>query len=210
MKDSLPGEARPRAMRADARRNYERLLAQARAVFAEHGPAASLDDIARRAGVASGTLYRHFPTREDLIEAVLRDRVEALAECGTVLLATAAPFEALEQWLRAVLDHATVYRGLSAELMTAVLDNRTIVDAWHKQMFDIGEALFDRARKRGAVRADAVSTDVLKLVGAIAWATAGAAGGTAQAERLLRLLLDGLRGSADGAGLPSTGLLDRA
>jgi AcrR family transcriptional regulator len=187
-----PGDAGQRPMRADARRNYTRLVEEARAAFAEHGPAASLDDIARRAGVASGTLYRHFATREELIEAVLRDRVEALAERGTELLTAAEPFDALDQWLHAVLDHATVYRGLSAELMTGLLDNRAVVDGWHKQMFDVGEVLLGRAQQAGAVRGDATSSDVLKLVSAIAWATAGSPDGPAEAGRLLGLLLDGL------------------
>src|SRR5882724_4538307 len=96
-------ESRPRAerpMRADARRNYEQLLDQARIAFAESGVDASLDEIARRAGVASGTLYRHFPTRLDLIQAVLAEQIAELATLGRGLLTADNEFDALATWLR--------------------------------------------------------------------------------------------------------------
>src|SRR3954452_22427721 len=101
----MPARPPQRPMRADARRNYGRLVEQARIAFAEFGVDASLDEIARRAGVASGTLYRHFPTRMDLIEAVLAEQIAELVGLGRGLLTAEDEFHALSTWLRAALMH---------------------------------------------------------------------------------------------------------
>src|SRR3954471_16540460 len=124
-------------MRADARRNYERLLDQARTAFAEFGVDASLDDIARRAGVSSGTLYRHFPTRLDLVEAVLAGQIVELAELGRDLLDADDAFEALRTWLRATITHGMTYRGLSAEVMNSALSS-DLLSELHAQLFEVG------------------------------------------------------------------------
>jgi AcrR family transcriptional regulator len=180
--------ARPR--RADAERNYRRLLDQAKVVFAEAGVDASLDEIARRAGVASGTLYRHFPTRQ----AVLAEQISALVASGRGLLAEDDAFAALAAWLRATLVHGLTYRGLSAAVLSSALDrDREVVSRWHAELFEVGAALVERARSSGAVVADADAMDVLKLIGAIAWAAQDAPEGVAQADRLLGLVLNGLR-----------------
>jgi AcrR family transcriptional regulator len=194
--DPRPGAGRPR--RADARRNYEQLLEQAKIAFAEFGVDASLDEIARRAGVASGTLYRHFPTRLDLIEAVLAGQMAELVELGRGLLTAEDEFDALSTWLRAALRHGLTYRGLSAAVMNSALDRgNDLVSTWHAEMFEAGAALLERARQSGVVVADADAADVLKMVGAIAWAAQGTPDSSAQADRLLTLLLNGLRhGSA--------------
>ncbi|MET0234477.1 MAG: TetR family transcriptional regulator [Kibdelosporangium sp.] len=182
-------ESRPR--RADARRNYEQLLEQARLAFAEFGADASLDDIARRAGVASGTLYRHFPTRLDLIETVLAGQIAELVDLGRGLLTAEGEFEALSTWLRAALTHALTYRGLAAAVMNSALDRgNDLVSTWHADMFEVGAALLARARQSGVVVAVVDAADVLKMVGAIAWAAPDDA---VQADRLLALLLTGLR-----------------
>lgn len=188
------GAAAGRPMRADARRNYERLIEQARLAFAESGVDASLDEIARRAGVASGTLYRHFPTRLDLIEAVLADQMTELAGLGQRLLTADNEFDALSAWLRAAIMHALTYRGLAAAVMNSALDQKhDLVSALHAALFDVGAALLERAKQAGAVAADANSADVLKMAGAIAWAAQDAPDSPAQADRLLALLIDGLR-----------------
>ena len=190
--DPRPQAGRPR--RADARRNYDQLVEQARIAFAEFGVDASLDEIARRAGVASGTLYRHFPTRLDLIEAVLAEQLAGLAGLGRELLAAEDAFGALSAWLRASLTHALTYRGLSAAVMNSALDRGTGPAAtWHVELFEVGAALLARARQAGAVAADADAADVLRMVGAIAWAAQDAPDSSAQAGRLLGLLLNGLR-----------------
>jgi AcrR family transcriptional regulator len=189
--DSQAPAARPR--RADARRNYGQLVEQARIAFAESGVDASLDEIARRAGVASGTLYRHFPTRLDLIEAVLAGQIAELAGLGRGLLTAADEFGALAAWLRAVVMHALTYRGLAATVMNSALDrDNGLVSAWHAELFDVGAALLARARQSGVVAADADAADVLKMAGAIAWAAHDAPDSPAQADRLLALLMNGL------------------
>src|SRR5260370_34378046 len=113
--DSRSHAGRPR--RADARRNYGQLVDQARIAFAEFGVDASLDEIARRAGVASGTLYRHFPTRLDLIEAVLAEQIAEVVCPGRGLLTGEDEIDALVPWLRGAVLHALTYRGLAAAVL---------------------------------------------------------------------------------------------
>jgi AcrR family transcriptional regulator len=189
--DPQPRVERP--MRADARRNYGQLVEQAKIAFAEFGVDASLDEIARRAGVASGTLYRHFPTRLDLIEAVLAEQIAELVELGRGLLTVEDEFEALSTWLRAALRHGLTYRGLSAAVMNSALDRGNgLVSTWHAKMFEVGAALLVRARRSGVVVADADEADVLRMIGAIAWAAQDTPDSSAQADRLLALLMNGL------------------
>ena len=182
-------------VRADARRNYGRLVEQAKITFAESGVDASLDEIARRAGVASGTLYRHFPTRLDLVEAVLAEQIAELVDLGRRQLTAADEFDALATWLRATLGHGLTYRGLSAAVLNSALDrDRSLVSAWHAELFEVGAELLARARRAGVVAAGAEAADVLRMVSAIAWAAHDGPDGSAQAGRLLALLLNGLRG----------------
>jgi AcrR family transcriptional regulator len=187
-----PRAGRPR--RADARRNYDQLLEQARIAFAESGVDASLDEIARRAGVASGTLYRHFPTRLDLVEAVLAEQIAELVGLGRGLLTAEDEFDALSTWLRATITHALTYRGLAAAVMNSALDRgNDLVSTWHAELFEVGAALLARARRSGTVAADADDADVLKMIGAIAWAAQDTPDSAARADRLLTLLMNGLR-----------------
>ena len=190
--DSRSQAGRPR--RADAQRNYGQLVEQARIAFTEFGVDASLDEIARRAGVASGTLYRHFPTRLDLIEVVLAGQIAELVALGRGLLSAEDEFDALSAWLRAAVMHALTYRGLSAAVMNSALDRENgLVSSWHAELFEVGAALLARARQSGAVVANADEADVLKMIGAIAWAAQDAPDSSAQADRLLALLMNGLR-----------------
>ncbi|MCT9934903.1 TetR/AcrR family transcriptional regulator [Planotetraspora sp. A-T 1434] len=169
------------------------MVDQAKIAFAEFGVDASLDEIARRAGVASGTLYRHFPTRLDLIEAVLAEQIAELVDLGRRLLTAEDEFDALSTWLRAALRHGLTYRGLSAAVMSSALDRGSSpVSTWHAEMFEAGAALLARARQSGVVVADADDADVLKMIGAIAWAAQDTPDSSAQADRLLALLLNGL------------------
>lgn len=155
---------------------------------------ASLDEIARRAGVASGTLYRHFPTRLDLIEAVLAEQLAALVGRGRELLTVEDEFDALSTWLRAAVVHALTYRGLAAAVMNAELDRGNgLASTWHAEVFEVGAALLARTRQSGVVVSDADEADVLKMVGAIAWAAQDSPDSSAQADRLLTLLTNGLR-----------------
>ena len=186
---------RQRPIRADARRNHERLLAAARATFDEYGADACLDNIARRAGVGIGTLYRHFPTRSELLAAVLRDDIEALCAEAQRLLAAPSPGDALINWLRAVVTHAAASRGLAAHLFCASPDDQFTSGPACTQMRSAGAQLLLRAQVAGEVRADIDDADLFTLVNGIAWATEQASGDSETAARLLSLMLDGLRGT---------------
>lgn len=196
-------------MRADARRNYERLLTVARTAFAEHGIGASLDDIARRAGVGNATLYRHFPTRQALLEAVHREQIEALCTQADELLAAPSPGEALTTWLRSVVAHGSTSRGLLAAL-TVTLQNEGSDVSWCREaMFAAATALLDRAQRSHAVRPDTDVSQLLKLVNAIAFVTEHEVDAGRQAEQLLSLLMDGLRSRESAATRDRPGSLDK-
>jgi AcrR family transcriptional regulator len=181
-----------RPLRADARRNYLRLLVEARAAVSEHGTQASLEDIARRADVGIGTLYRHFPTRQALLEAVLRDRFDTLGARAEELLSHPSPGQALAAWLRTFIVGATTYTGLAASLAAALHDEQSELHASCHGMRAAGQALFDRAQRSGAIRPDADATDVFILANAIAWAAEQVHDRTGLDDRLLSLALDGL------------------
>ncbi|WP_433186250.1 TetR/AcrR family transcriptional regulator [Actinoallomurus sp. CA-150999] len=174
---------RPR--RADAQRNYERLLATAREVFGERGVDAPLDDIARRAGIGNATMYRHFPTRRELIIAVYADEVAALCTQGEALLDDESPADALFGWLRAFIAHVAAKR----ELALAIPDDQggqrsALFDRWHKSMRTTASTLLTHAQSRGAVDTDLDVSDLLTLANGIAVASSD----TDQAERCLGLL----------------------
>jgi AcrR family transcriptional regulator len=174
--DTLPHMAR----RADARRNHDQLVAHARDLFLSRGTDASLEEVARRAGVGIGTLYRHFPTRTDLIEAVYRDEAERLIELAGRLATTEAPMAALEAWLREVVAHSARYQGIAVVLLETA-DTRKAIRA-------AGQVLLDRAGDE--VRAGTGLNDLLLLANAIG-RSAGA--DPDLAGRLVGLLLDGVR-----------------
>jgi AcrR family transcriptional regulator len=177
-------------MRADARRNYNRLLAAAREAFAEHGTDASLDDIARKAEVANATLYRHFPTREALLDAVFRDRVEALCDHAVELLSYPSPEDALVTWLEALIVHVATYRGLASRLMSTAAAEERVLTSCRESIRAAGMALLTRAQRSGAIRPDLSTPRLLTLTHAIALATEHTPD---QAGPLLSLVLDGLR-----------------
>lgn len=196
IEQAAPSAARSR--RADACRNDECLLATATAVFAEIGPNAPLDDIARRAGVGIGTLYRHFPNRQALLEAVFRSHMEALGAEAEGLLGAPVPGDALATWLRAVLVYNVTQRGLKEAM---VIDQQALlVSACKVRMLAAGAALLARAQQSGAVRLGLDIGDLLRLVHSIALATEHAPAAGGQAERLLAVMLDGLRQQAPPAG----------
>jgi AcrR family transcriptional regulator len=178
-----------RPQRADARRSAERLLAAAKQLFAEQGTDASLDEIARRARVGNATLYRHFPTRTDLLVAVYADEVDELCRSGEALLDHTPTDDALLVWLRAFVAHVADKRPLAL----AVPDDHTgrrsaLFDRWHQAMQSTAAALLARAQRAGTIRADIAPADLLALATAIALTSPNAP----QAERLLHILRTGL------------------
>ncbi|MFE1047907.1 TetR/AcrR family transcriptional regulator [Streptomyces olivaceus] len=189
--------AQVKPMRADARRNRERLLRAAAGVFAEHGAGASLDDIARRAEVGTGTLYRHFPTRQALLEAVYLESVEAIAARAETIAATRPPGAALVAWLGELAVGMLQVRGLKALLGTAVTGAEAVADRADRACGDCvrgaAERLVRAAQEAGAVRGDVAPIDVLRLVHGVVTAceSAGETDGTA-VRRYLSLLMEGL------------------
>jgi AcrR family transcriptional regulator len=190
MNDPITLAALPdrRPQRADARRNYEKLLTVAREVFAEQGAAATLDEIARRAEVGPATLYRHFPTRQHLLEAVYLGEVEALARQVADLI-DLPPWDALEQWLRSFLRYAATKRELVPEMLTYVDRDADVFKACRGALMTSGDALLSRAQEAGAARPDASFGDIARLLGSIA----GINGEPEEIQRLFDIVLDGLR-----------------
>jgi AcrR family transcriptional regulator len=186
-------ETRPAdGMRADARRNYQRLVAAAGEAFAERGADdVSLEEIARRAGVGIGTLYRHFPTRQALLEAVYRDQVEALDARAAELIQADSPAAALREWLAALIAFSKAKRSLTAGMLDSEL-----LSACREILYGVTEALLARAQEAGAVRADVQGADVMRLAHAVSLA-ADMGQNPGQADRMLALVLDGVLSPAD-------------
>jgi AcrR family transcriptional regulator len=183
--------SRPRRPRADARRNYERLVAEADDAFRAQGTDAPLEAIARQAGVAIGTLYGHFPTRRALVAAVLRDRNVAVLQLGDRLLTEPSVLGALTDWMRAVTRHAAAYQGLALMLADGAGNERSELHESCVHMADLTEKLTARARDAGVIRRGVTGADVSALISAAAWtAERTSAEG---ADRLLNLVVTGLR-----------------
>jgi AcrR family transcriptional regulator len=177
-----------RPQRADARANHDKLVAAARALFTEKGTSAPLEEVAERAGVGIGTLYRHFPTRQALLEAVYVDEVEAMARAATEL-EELPPWDALSQWLHQYLGFAATKRALNEALMETD-PNSSVLLTCRTAIVGAGTALVERAQNAGAVRTDTTFTDIVRMVGAIALVPTE---DPEQTKRLLELALDGLR-----------------
>jgi AcrR family transcriptional regulator len=191
---SAAGTSAGTAMRADARRNRQRLLDAALQVYAEHGADdASLDEIARRAGVGIGTLYRHFPTRQALLEAVYRDQVEELCAVARELSdSDEAPERALERWLRALMAFATTKKNLSSALMSGP-NKSEVATSCSAMVREAATKLLAEAQRTGQVREDVDAVDLLRMSHALAIAADLPYSHPDQGERLMSVLLAGLR-----------------
>ena len=175
-----------RPKRADALRNYQRLVDAAREAFTEADRSASLEDIARRAGVGIGTLYRNFPTRADLVEAVYVDEVEALSR-SAVELAELEPWDALTSWLQRFVDYVATKQALSDELFAVADRNAQVFAGCRSMLQSAGEPLLRRAQEAGIVRDDLTIDEVVRLVAKIPTDDRD------EIRRLLGVVLDGLR-----------------
>jgi len=156
-------------MRADAQKNYQRLLDVAREALAETGADASLRDIARRAEVGLGTLYRHFPTREALLEALLRTDFEDLAAKADTLRTAAASDQALLAWLEEIIAFTHRQRGILSPMMSAIEDDASALHASCVRLRAAGAALLARAQADGKARADMDGDELFDLIAALAW-----------------------------------------
>lgn len=152
-----------RPQRADARRNFDALLAAAREAFTQHGANASLEDIARRAGVGVGTLYRNFPTREHLIEAVYVDEVVALQQVADET-ASLEPWDALRTWLARYVE----YVGTKKALVEVMNRRSEVMQACRTMLYDAGGPIVERGQAAGVVRADTSIGDIVRLVSGVA------------------------------------------
>jgi AcrR family transcriptional regulator len=182
-----------RPKRADARRNYDKVLAAAREAFAEGGESTALEEIARRAGVGIGTLYRHFPNRQALVEALYVDEVEEVCRTAEQLDEGGDPWEALNEWLQRVIAYIATKRALAAELLNYLDHDAALFKTSREALYAAGEPLLEHAQTAGVVRPDVTIADVIQMVIGIAKLPAG---DPAQIEHLHRIALDGLRYNA--------------
>jgi AcrR family transcriptional regulator len=182
------------AVRADARRNRDRLLAAAKESVAEHGTDASLRDIARCAGVGIGTLYRHFPTREALLEALLNSNFDALRARADTLLTAPDTGEAFLTWLGELAAGSAVYQGLPESIMNALSDESSGLHASCAAMRSAGGRLLERAQRGGSVRSDVTVTEVIALALGLAWA---AERSVESSDLIARLLTSAMYGLAE-------------
>ena len=179
-----------RPKRADARRNYEKVLAAAREAFAESGEATSLEEIARRAGVGIGTLYRHFPNRQALLEALYVEEVEAICRVAAEFDDDGDPWEALSSWFERFIGYIATKHALAGELLNYLDKDAPLFTISRTMLFAAGEPLLERAQESGAVRPDVNIGDVIQMVVGIAKIPTSEPG---QTEHIVRVALDGLR-----------------
>ena len=178
-----------RPKRADARRNYEKVLAAAREAFAEGGESTSLEGIARRAGVGIGTLYRHFPNRQALLEALYVGEVEEVCRSAEEF-AGAEPWAALEGWFERLIAYIGTKQALAHELLNYLDKDAALFQVCRTSLWEAGEPLLQRAQEAGVVRPDVSIGEVIQMVVGIAKIPTSDPG---QTEHMLRIALDGLR-----------------
>jgi AcrR family transcriptional regulator len=181
-----------RPMRADAARNREQLLAAAVAAFSREGPEVTLESIARAAGVGIGTLYRHFPSREALVDAAYRSELARLCDAVPGLLAASPADQALRQWMAMFLEYMTTKRGMSEALRMVIASGGNPFAESRSRLLGAFGALLAAGADQGSLRADVDPADLMASVSGVSLA-AGDPGQRDQAGRLLDLLMDGLR-----------------
>ena len=188
--ESVDEERAGRSMRADARRNRERLVTSARQVFAKEGGGASMEAIARQAGVGVGTLYRHFPQRIDIVEAVYLDDVDELVRAAEEAVTDLEPWPAVVAFLEAFVRYAQRKRTFLNELREAFDKNPELRSLCRERIDDAMELVIDRAQRAGVIRTDVGSADLIQLVMPMC---TNASVTEDQSTRLLAMILDGLR-----------------
>jgi AcrR family transcriptional regulator len=181
-----------RKPRADAQRNRERILEVAKQAFTRSGADTSLDDIAKQAGVGPGTLYRHFPTREELLKAVYRNELESLATAAGKFAETMPPVEALRAWLLLFVDAVAAKQIIAPALNTLVGDHKKVFEASYAQMHEAIRRLVKRAVKSGDIRKDLDPIDLLRALVGVA-NVASTPDWQQSARRLVDILVSGSR-----------------
>jgi AcrR family transcriptional regulator len=179
--------------RVDARRNRDRLIAEAAAAFADRGVDVPLEEIARRSDVGIGTLYRHFPTRDALIEAVYRREVELLCDAADELLRDYPAEAALDQWLQRFVEYVAAKRGMAEALKSVVGADSELFAQSHRRISDAINRLVAAGVSAGAIRSDVEPFDLLRAVSGICLAQSSLDDWRDHAKRLVGLLMDGMR-----------------
>jgi AcrR family transcriptional regulator len=182
----------PRKPRTDAKRNRERILEVAKEAFTRFGAAASLDDIAKQAAVGAGTLYRHFPTRDALIEAVYRSEVEKLAAAERKFAATMPPVDALRTWMLLFVDHIAAKQIIAPALNSVVGGHSKLIECSRGLIQGAIDALVKRAIQSGEIRSDLEPFDLLRALIGVAHVASGP-GWQQSARRLVDILITGSR-----------------
>lgn len=182
----------PRALRADAQRNHDQLLISAGELFAERGIDVPLEEIAKRAEVGIGTLYRHFPTRDTLNEAVYRHEVETLCDGVDKLIANHTPDEALAEWMAAFVTYVGRKRGMAVALKSALGADAELFSSSRRRIVGALDTLLANAVEAKVIRGDVDTEDLLGAMSGICMASDNP-GWTARTSRLVELLIDGLR-----------------
>jgi AcrR family transcriptional regulator len=188
-KNSQSAQRRPRS---DAQRNRERILEVAKGAFTRHGADASLDEIARQAGVGAGTLYRHFPTRDALIEAVYRSEVEKLAAAGRSFAAAMPPIEALRSWMLLLVDYIAAKHIIAPALNSVVGGPSRLYEDSRSLIQGAIDALVKSAKRSGDLRRDLDASDLLRAVIGVSFVGAGH-DWQQSARRLVDILIVGSR-----------------
>jgi AcrR family transcriptional regulator len=182
----------PRKPRADALRNRDRLLEAAKTVFSAGGPDASLEAVAKTAGVGIGTLYRHFPTREALFEAVYRHEVQQLADLAERLKKETRPIEALRQWLRSIVRFVATKKGMSTALALAIAKDSDLISDSSERLTRAIDLLLEQAIAAGEIRSDVGAEDLLRAIVGMCY-THDQPGWQKGVLRLVDVFVDGLR-----------------
>jgi AcrR family transcriptional regulator len=189
---SSNAEGTPRPMRADARRNYDKIVATARVVFTERGTDCSLDEIAKRAGVGPGTLYRHFPTREALVDALMRDWAERVTSDAQAAVAADLPArETLLAWFENFVEHITLHRGAAMKLCAAMDDPTSPIYGKCQIMGEANRLVIDHLDERGELRPGVDPRNVMRLVSGIA-GVADQSRIPIDARPMLEVVIDGI------------------
>ena len=190
----MPAKRAPRKPRADAERNRDRILKIAKDAFTRFGAEASLDDIAKQSGVGPGTLYRHFPSREALIEAVYRTEVEKLAAAERSFASTMTPLEALRAWMMLFVDYIAAKKIIAPVLNTLLGGASKVFESTHDQIWEAIRSLVKRAIKSGDIRKDLDPIDLLRALIGVS-NVASSPDWKQSAKRLVDILITGSRPS---------------
>ena len=181
-----------RPMRADARRNYDKILATARVVFTERGTDASLDEIAKRAGVGPGTLYRHFPTREALVDALMQDWTDRVASDADAAIETGAPApDMLLDWFEHFIEHITLHRGAATKICAAMDDPASPMYRKCRVMGEANRRVIEHLDERGELRPGVDPANVMRLVSGVA-SVADTSRADIEVRPMLEVVVDGI------------------